>query len=396
MQLADYSPESLLECYKKDLFEYYLPWLDTRVYDDKFGGFLCHIDRNGQTVTTHKRTWYDGRGVWVYTYLYRHLDPNPLYLERAQRTIDFLLSMQMADYPYWPWGYNREGIPLEQEADIYGSLFVAEGLSGMALATDRADYWNKALNILVGCLTQYDDPAYQYVPHFNTGQKLKAPRVLGHWMVMLNLASHLLEYKHHDVLVTIVDRCIDALLHHHLQSDFNLMIEYLHHDLSKPNSPLDQFAYLGHGIEVLWMIMDVAWKTNNPELWNQSTNLFKRHVEAAWDPVYGGFFHELTHVENHQWLLDKVLWAQEEVLVGLMMLIEKDKDLWAMQWFSKVYPYVREKFILHDHPHKLWINGGDRKLDNHHQVDRFENYHHPRHLIKNILALQRIIRSSSR
>lgn len=390
--LAGYSLEQLLALYKSDLHQKYLPYLDQNVYDHDSGGFMCHIDRDAHHPTTNKRTWYDGRGVWVYAHLYHHLDQNPKYLERASQTIGFLMDIESRDYPYWPWGYTRSGLPLEgHKADIYGSLFVAEGLAAMAIATDQEEYWEKAVRLLEGCLSQYDDPQYEYIPHFKANERLEAPRVLGHWMILLNLTSHLQEYKTSDYLRAISDRCIEALLKHHFHPDFELMIEYLHHDFRKPDAPMDQFAYLGHGIEVLWMIMEVAQRRQDAELWERTSNLFKRHVEVAWDDVYGGILHELTHVGENNWLLEKVLWAQEEVLIGLMMLIESREDEWAIRWFDKVYPYVRKEFILHDHPHQLWINGGNRKMDVHHQVDRFENYHHPRHLMKNIMALERII-----
>ena len=130
MQLGGYSLENLKAQYHHDLFEKYLPYLDRFVYDDEYGGFKCHIHRDGQHPTTHKRTWYDGRGVWVYAFLYHHLDPNPLYLERASQTLGLLMSMKSNEYPFWPWGYTQAGDPLpHHQADIYGSLFVAEGLA---------------------------------------------------------------------------------------------------------------------------------------------------------------------------------------------------------------------------------------------------------------------------
>src|SRR5690554_1793758 len=391
--LGGYSLEDLHQLYRSDLFEYYLPYVDRHIYDGKYGGFLCHIERNGHHPTANKRTWYDGRGIWVYASLYHELLPDPVYLERAIQTLDFMMSFKSSSYPYWPWGYSQTGEPLDdQQADIYGGLFVAEGMAALAKATNEDDYWHDARMILKGCIEEYDHPRYEYVPHFKTGERLNAPRVLGHWMIMLNLAGHLLDYKEDEFLQTISDRCIDALLNDHYQTHFDLMIEYLHHDFAVPETPLDQFAYLGHGIEVLWMVMAEAQRRQDQDLWNRASYLFKRHVEVAWDDVHGGIFHELTHVDNHAFLLDKVLWAQEEVLVGLMMLIEAENDPWAIRWFNKVYPYVRKKFILHDHPDQLWVNGGDRQIKVHHQVDRFENYHHPRHLIKNIRALERMTR----
>src|SRR5690606_6764288 len=185
--LAGYSLEDLLKLYQKDLFEDFLPYLEEHVYDPQYGGFMCHIGRNGQHRSTDKRTWFDGRGVWVYCYLYQHFGQNPLFLEKAQKSLDFLMSMKSTEYPYGDWGYCRSGIPIaNHQADIYGSLFVAEGLAAMAAATGQEEYWLESLKILQDCIAQYDRDSYEYVPHYESGNLVEAPRVLGHWMIFLN------------------------------------------------------------------------------------------------------------------------------------------------------------------------------------------------------------------
>lgn len=389
LQLGGYSISELLKQYRKDLFDHFLPYLDSHIYDSIHGGFMCHIDWNGQHISTHKRTWYDGRGVWVYSYLYNHFGHSRKYLERAGQTVELLLSMESSDYPFWPWGYDRQGKALNgHEADIYGSLFVAEGLVEYSKATGEMEYRRKAIKILKQCIDIYDRDTYSYVPHYNSENLIPAPRVLGHWMIILNLCGHLSEWDHNDEIKAISDRCIKALMRDHLHPELDLLVEYLHHDFRLPDEPLDQFVYLGHGIEVLWMILEAARRWADDALWEEAYRLFRRHVEVAWDDVFGGVLHELTHAGKYQWLTNKVLWAQEEVLTGLMLLIGHTWDDWAISWFDKVYPYVREKFILHKHPRQLWINGGDRRMDEHHQKDRFENYHHPRHLMKNIQVLE--------
>lgn len=392
IHLAGYSLPELIGIYKKDLFQNFLPFLGNHVVDLDFGGFCCHMDRSGVPVTTDKRAWYDGRGIWVYSFLYRHFGKKNEYLDIAQKTVDFVLSLEPEEGAFWPWGYSRRGAPVNsQPSDIYGSLFVAEGLAEYSMATGDAFYRKKAKEILISCVNQYDREDYVYTPHYSTPLKnIPAPRVLGHWMILLNLCGHLLTQEEDSEVKQISDRCIEALMNHHLHPDFNLFIEYLNHDFSMPEEPLAQFSYIGHGIEVLWMLMAEAERREDRALYDRARTLFKRHVEVAWDDVYGGFFHCLEQVVQNKWELDKVLWAQEEVLIGLMMLIEKDQDAWAIRWFDKVYPYVRKNFILHDHPSRLWVNGGDRRLKDHHQIDRIENYHHPRHLMMNLLALERM------
>ena len=114
-------------------------------------------------------------------------------------------------------------------------------------------------------------------------------------------------------------------------------------------------------------------------------------MEVAWDDVFGGVFHNLENVEKYQWELDKVLWAQEEVLIGTMMLITERNDPWAVHWFSKMYDYVIDHFSLKPHGYDLWNIGSDRKMTFIDNGERIENYHHPRHLMLNIERLHTIL-----
>ena len=48
-------------------------------------------------------------------------------------------------------------------------------------------------------------------------------------------------------------------------------------------------------------------------------------------------------------------------------------------------------YPLNKYGYSLWKIGGDRKINFNEYSNRKENYHHPRHLIYNILSIQRII-----
>lgn len=382
----------LQKLYREYLFQDFLPYMDAHIVDKKQGGFLCHTDRKGYNVSTHKRTWYDGRGIWVYSFLYKNFKKDTTYLDIARKTIDLLWKVKPENNDFWPISYTREGLVLpDKQKDIYGGLFVAEGLTAYSLASGDTSFLSKAKEILFAAMDRYDAENYCYKPHYDSkGMEIKAPRVLGHWMVLLNVSGQILEQSYDPEIEEISNRCINALLKHHLQPGFELMIEYLNHDFS-PHKKYAQFSYIGHAIETLWMLMKEAQRRKDENLFAEAASLFQRHVEVAWDDVYGGVFHCLKSVDENDWLLDKVLWAQEEIMVGLMILIEKENNLWAQQWLPKVWQYLQDHFILKNHPSKLWINGGNRKLDKHHQKDRFENYHHPRHLMHNLLKLEEIM-----
>ena len=94
------------------------------------------------------------------------------------------------------------------------------------------------------------------------------------------------------------------------------------------------------------MIMSEAVRRHDPELFLSAANAYKRHVQVFWDDVYGGCFHDLTHIDDNLFVMNKSLWLQEEILIGTLLMIEHTGDMWAKQWFDKMYTYVRDKYTL--------------------------------------------------
>ena len=143
--------------------------------------------------------------------------------------------------------------------------------------------------------------------------------------------------------------------------------------------------------------MKEAERLRDNRLFDKLAGWFRRHVEVAWDDVYGGVFRNLQHVEKNTWLLDKVLWAQEEVLIGCMMIIERSGAAWAREMFDRAYQHVSANYPLKHRGSPLWIYASDRRVT-FEAFSRFpkrvENYHHPRHLMLNLLSLERMIKKA--
>jgi len=396
--IAGLPVEELLNRYRQYLFDDFLPFMDAHIIDHEFGGFMCNADRMGNLISTDKRTWFDGRGLWVYAYLYNNLKNDPSYLDTARKTADLLLKMRPSGNEFWPWSYTREGRLINDSSpDIYGNLFIAEGLAEFSRATGDEQYYDLAKEIVTSCLCVYDRENYMYaVTYGPSADQLTGPRVLGHWMVFLKVATTMLYVKGDSDIEMIADRSIDALMNRHYVPDFDLMIEVLTHDMKVPEGPFSQFSYPGHIIEVLWMVMDEALRKKDQGLYDIAVKRLKRHAEVAWDDVYGGTFRCLENIDRNIWKVDKVLWEQAELLIGTMSMIEHTADPWAFDWFEKTYNYVIENFPLRKHGYPLWDVGGDRKMTFVNEAVRIENYHHPRHLMLNILSLERIIKAGGR
>ncbi|HEX7294328.1 MAG TPA: hypothetical protein VF251_01165, partial [Pyrinomonadaceae bacterium] len=62
--------KQLRDQYRRDLFTDFLPFMEKYVIDPEFGGFRCNTDHLGNRVNENKLSWFEGRGTWVYSFLY--------------------------------------------------------------------------------------------------------------------------------------------------------------------------------------------------------------------------------------------------------------------------------------------------------------------------------------
>ena len=77
-----------------------------------------------------------------------------------------------------------------------------------------------------------------------------------------------------------------------------------------------------------------------------------------------------------------------------MMIIERTGALWAKDMFDRMYAHVRAKYPLKSRGSPLWMYASDRRVTYEafaRMPKRVENYHHPRHLMLNLLSLERMI-----
>jgi len=404
-KLAGMSLKELREKYRRDLFEGFLPFMDKYVIDHEYGGFMCLTDYTGERESDKKLSWFEGRGSWVYAFLYNNLARERKYLDVARKSLEFVLkSKPKNEDELWSKELTRDGKPLTPpDGEIYGDLFIAEGLAEFSKATGEKKHWNEAKNLVLKCVRIYDRPNYRpTIGQTYLGKDARlfpGARIQGAWMVLIRVVTQMLEMHRDAELEKIAARSVDAVLNHHFNPEFGLNNELLNHDLSRPRNEYAQLVYTGHGIETLWMMLFEAERLKNRQLFNTFAERFRRHVEVAWDDVYGGVFRNLMNVNENRWTLDKVLWAQEEVLIGSLYIFEKTRADWAREMFDRTYEHVIKTYPLKKYGSPLWMYAGNRKVEFEEfktRPKRVENYHHPRHLMLIILSLDRMINRSGR
>jgi mannose/cellobiose epimerase-like protein (N-acyl-D-glucosamine 2-epimerase family) len=402
--IGSFSLEDLVKQYRSDLFDDFLPFMDKYVVDHKRGGFMTNVDRDGTLHNTVKNTWYCGRGIWVYSFLYNNLAREQKFLDIAAKSVKFVLRHMPQGDTLWTPEFTQEGEPIILEGqfiggkyypvneEVSGDLFIANGLAEFSRAAGDSRYFNLAKEIILKCVRIFDRP--DYAPNAvqvylgKDASSLPGARIMGVSMLLLNITSQMLAHRADAELEGICQRAVDAILKHHYNPEYGMLNEVLTHDFSRPENEYRNLVYTGHAIETMWMMLYEAYRRQDRELFRKAESLLQRHIEVAWDTVFGGFFRGLKDVYANLWILDKPLWTQEEVLIGTLFLIEHTGAKWAQDWFARTYAFVQEKYPLRKHGFALYDDWPDRLVTFVQHHTRVEIFHHPRHLMQNLISLQ--------
>jgi mannose/cellobiose epimerase-like protein (N-acyl-D-glucosamine 2-epimerase family) len=392
-KLAGMTLAALRDQYRHDLFEEFLPFWKRFGIDGENGGFLCSLDHDGTAVDTDKRVMFQARGLWVYSFLYNQFGIEDC-LEVAQSARDFIVAHGRDDNGDWVHTLDKYG-NVRKPADGLGfsGIFVAEGLQEYYRATGDQASMDLALESVHRFLKIYDDPARD-VPQWYLPLSYPGMRTLGYEEVTIRVLNQILQQASYPELEARVAESVDAVLNRFWNPTYRLNNEMLTHDYHRLNDKSEDFVYLGHSIVTFWMILQEAMRIRDRALFDLTSERLRRHIEVAWDNEFGGLIRGMHVHGKHD--LDKWLWTQDEALVGTMILLEHTDLQWPKQWFERIYSYVQEKFTLRQYGYPLWILGADRMVTFEPHVTRKGNYHHPRQLMLNSLALERMIEREGR
>ncbi len=78
------------ESYKTDLTENIMPFWMEHGWDKVNGGVYTCLDRDGSLIDSTKSVWFQGRFAFICAYAYNNVEKNPMWLEAAKSTLDFI------------------------------------------------------------------------------------------------------------------------------------------------------------------------------------------------------------------------------------------------------------------------------------------------------------------
>lgn len=396
-KIAGMSLEQLRDDYRDLLFNRYLPFWEKGGYDKQFGGFMCELNDDGSVQNDEKDIWYQGRGVWVYSFLYNHFGKDRRWLQVAKKTRDFMVKYMYSGHGRWTQSVHRDGsattgTTAQGSSDsIAGAMFAAAGLAEYYKAVGNTEDLELAkTSILVS------DERYEEANYNGTGL-----RTQGSSFVMVWTLTGLLSYHKDNQLEKLAAKHVDNIMNKHWNPKYGITNEELGHDYSRlPDSERQMMP--GHCVEALWMVMFESLRIRDKALFDRAKKRFQRFLEMSWDYVFGGLADEFNVFagDNHPGGPNfeiKSMWPHTEVLLGCMTILEYTGEVWAREWYERARKFTLRTMTT---DYGVWRQAVDRfgkdKKRPTITIYRKGNFHQPRYMMLNLLSLERMLKNNGK
>jgi len=314
--------------------------------DEEYGGVLSCMQEDGTPINTDKYTWSQARFVWTLSALYNRFDARPEYLARARKTIDFLLTCARDDRGRFVYRTTREGRILEGATSIYADCFAVYGLSEYCRAVRDEELLTTARQIFERVCRRVDEPDFcETAPYLlPTGRRLHAVP-----MILTEVANELAVTTGDPAIEAAADEYAARVMNHFVRPRRKLLLEFLDRDYQELPGPEGTYVMPGHAIESMWFMLHLARRRNNPEMVRRAAEVIRWHLEAGWDPEYGGIFLGIDAEGNTPCLPNaekKIWWPHTEALYALLLAHRLTGERWCEDWYDRVHEWSFSHFAL--------------------------------------------------
>lgn len=321
-------------------------WLEKGA-DREHGGVLSSMSERGEVLSEDKYIWSQARFLWVLSAYYNRIERRADLLELAGKTARFLLAHGRDAEGRWLYRVTREGRPVEGAISIFSDCFAVYGLNEYYRASGDRAAFAEAQRTFAQIRERVADPAFVDIAPARMKPGTKAHAVP---MILTEVANELGD----DSAVAFAEEVLTRF------ASRDPLLEYLDADYQPLPPPEGALVEPGHAIESMWFVMHVARRFGREDWIRQAAAVMRRHLEAAWDPEYGGLFllldaRGVTPSEPH-WD-KKMWWPHTEALYGLLLAQRLTGERWCREWFTRVHEWSLRHF------HMLGMGEWRQRLD---------------------------------
>lgn len=304
------------ESYKTDLTENIMPFWMEHGWDKVNGGVYTCLDRDGSLIDSTKSVWFQGRFAFICAYAYNNVEKNPMWLEAAKSTIDFIEKHCFDENGRMYFSVTAEGKPLRMRRYVFSETFAAIAMSEYALATGEQKYAERALQIFKDTQRFLTTPGI-LAPKFEESVQLQSHSII---MILINVASCIRKVINDPKLTEQIDESIAKLKKYFIHPEFKCLLETVGKNGEFVDTCMGRTINPGHCIETSWFVLDVAKQRGwDKEITDMALQIFDWSWDWGWDKQYGGIinFRDCRNLPVQDYSQDmKFWWPQTETIIA--------------------------------------------------------------------------------
>lgn len=304
------------ESYKTDLTENIMPFWMEHGWDKVNGGVYTCVDRDGSLIDTTKSVWFQGRFAFICAYAYNNVEKNPMWLEAAKSTLDFIEKHCFDGNGRMYFSVTAEGKPLRMRRYVFSETFAAIAMSEYALATGEQKYAERALQIFKDTQRFLTTPGI-LAPKFEESVQLQSHSII---MILINVGSCIRKVINDPKLTEQIDESIAKLKKYFIHPEFKCLLETVGKNGEFVDTCMGRTINPGHCIETSWFIMEEAKQRGwDKEITDMALQIFDWSWDWGWDKQYGGIinFRDCRNLPSQDYSQDmKFWWPQTETIIA--------------------------------------------------------------------------------
>ena len=293
-----------------------MPFWMEHGWDKVNGGVYTCLDRDGSLMDSSKSVWFQGRYAFICAYAYNNVEKNPLWLEAAKSTLDFIEKHCFDKNGRMYFSVTADGKPLRMRRYVFSETFAPIAMSEYALATGEQKYAERAMQIFEDTQRFLTTPGI-LAPKFEETVQLQSHSII---MILINVGSCIRKVINDPKLTQQIDDSIAKLKKYFMHPEFKCLLETVGMNGEFVDTNMTRTINPGHCIETSWFIFEEAKLRNwDKDMTDMALQIFDWSWDWGWDKQYGGIinFKDCKNLPPQDYSQDmKFWWPQCETIIA--------------------------------------------------------------------------------
>lgn len=318
-----------LSSFQTALDEKIIPFWHTHGLDSEHGGIHTCLTREGQVYSQEKSVWMQGRGAWVFAYLYNVVAPDIRCKELAASALAFARKkcIDPVDRRMY-FVVGTDGTPFRKRRYHFSEIFYIMANAEYSRLSGDEVYLQHAREYHDLLTTIHDDPSsdpYQVTPKYLSG----APQLRGlSEELMFMLATRILRIQdssNRAHYLALEHKLMDTILSLHFNARVGTLLENV-----GPNGEYigdyssGRIVTPGHNLEAVWYLLREAEELGVlGSVLPRLEEIYAGAMQLGWDTKHGGVRY-MVDVEGYApqaYEHDmKLWWAHTEAILAALKL----------------------------------------------------------------------------